>query len=209
MMAVWCVLTNTHDRIPVPKKVPVSFQRRPFLMPIWLTAVAAAMVFSFAIFLVFAAWMWGTADATTVIVIRHAEKEPGQGPDPPLTQAGEARAELLAQMFGDAKAVGHIDAIYVSPALRSRLTAAPLAARLGVDATIAPGDDPAALARRAVREHSGGRVLIVGRSDTVPAIVETLDGHTEIPQLADDEYGTMYIVTVPRIGHANFLRMTY
>jgi phosphohistidine phosphatase SixA len=209
MMAAWCVLTNTHDRIPVQKKVPVSFQRRPFLMPIWLTAVAAAMVFSFAIFLVFAAWMWGTADATTVIVIRHAEKQLGPGADPPLTQAGEARAELLAQMFGDAKAVGHIDAIYVSPALRNRLTAAPLAARLKVNAVVAPADDVAGLARRVVREHGGGRALIVGHSDTVPAIVAALTGSTKIPEIGEDEYGTMYIVTVPRIGHAIFLRLNY
>jgi phosphohistidine phosphatase SixA len=187
----------------------VSLKRRPFLMPIWLTAVAAAMVFAFAIFLVIAAWMWGTADATTIIVIRHAEKQLGAGADPPLTPAGQARAELLARMFGDAKDVGHVDAIYVSPALRNRLTAAPLAARLGIDATVAAADDPAGLARRAVREHGGGRVLIVGHSDTVPAIVAALDRNAKIPPLGDDEYGTMYIVTVPRVGHANFLRLTY
>lgn len=193
------------------KKEHVSFQRRPFLMPLWLTAVAAAMAFSFAIFLVFAAWTWGTADATTVIVIRHAERDrgAGAGADPPLTPAGQARAELLAQMFGDANTAGHIDAIYVSPALRNRLTAAPLAARLGVSVAVAPADDPAGLARRALREHSGGRVLIVGHSDTVPAIVAALTGSTKIPTIGDDEFGTMYIVTVPRIGHAIFLRLNY
>jgi broad specificity phosphatase PhoE len=196
---------------PSAKSEHVSFQRRPFLMPLWLTAVAVAMVFSFAIFLVFAAWTWATADATTVIVIRHAERDrgAGAGADPPLTPAGEARAELLAQMFGDAKAEGHIDAIYVSPALRNRLTAAPLAARLGVSADVAPADDARGLARRALREHSGGRVLIVGHSDTVPAIVAALTGSTNIPEIGEDEYGTMYIVTVPRIGHAIFLRLNY
>jgi broad specificity phosphatase PhoE len=71
--------------------------------------------------------VWGTASSTTVIVIRHAEKEPerqchGSAAD----CGGQARAALLAQMFGDAKSLGHVDAIYVSPALRNRLTAAPL-----------------------------------------------------------------------------------
>ncbi len=189
----------------------VSFQRRPFLMPLWLTAMAAAMAFAFVIFLVLAAWTWGTADATTVIVIRHAERDRGAdaGADPPLTPAGQARAELLAQMFGDASDAGHIDAIYVSPALRNRLTAAPLAARLKVNAVVAPADDVAGLARRVVREHGGGRALIVGHSDTVPAIVAALTGSTKIPEIGEDEYGTMYIVTVPRIGHAIFLRLNY
>jgi phosphohistidine phosphatase SixA len=189
------------------KKDHVSFQRRPFLMPIWLTVIAWIAVLSLTIF---AVWAWGTVNSTTVVVIRHAEKDLSVSvTDPPLTQAGEARAALLARMFGDAKLLGHVDAIYVSPALRNRLTAAPLAARLGIGATVAPADDPRALARRALREHAGGRVLIVGHSDTVPQIVAELSGNPKIPEINDDEYGTMYIVTVPRIGHANLLRLNY
>jgi broad specificity phosphatase PhoE len=190
------------------KRDHVSFQRRPFLTPIWLTALAVVVALSFA---VFAAWVWGTAGSTTVIVMRHAETESSVGiVDPPLSPAGEARAALLARMFGDAKAAGHLDAIYVAPALRNRLTAAPLAARLGINATVAPVDDPRGLAHRALREHAGGRVLIVGHSDTVPKIAGALlTGNTKIPEIGDQEYGTMYIVTVPRIGHANLLRLTY
>ena len=189
------------------KKDHASFQRRPFLTPIWLTAIAAVLGLSFA---VFAAWVWLTAGSTTVIVIRHAEKDLSVSvADPPLTQAGEARAALLARMFGDATALGHLDAIYVSPALRNRLTAAPLAARLGISVTVAPADDPQGLARRALREHGGGRVLIVGHTDTVPRIVEALSGDSKVPEINDREYGTMYIVTVPKIGHANVLRLNY
>ncbi len=189
------------------KRDHVSFQRRPFLTPIWLTAIAAVAAFGLA---VFAAWMWGTAGSTTVIVVRHAEKDVSAGiVDPPLSAAGEARAALLARMFGDAKAVGHVDAIYVSSALRNRLTAAPLAARLGIGETVAPVDDPRGLARRALREHAGGRVLIVGHIDTVPQIVRALSDNPNIPDIGDQEYGTMYIVTVPRIGHANLLRLSY
>ena len=189
------------------EKDSVSFQRRPFLAPIWLTAIAALLAFSFA---VFAAWLWGTAGSTTVIVIRHAEKDTSVSvTDPRLSPAGEARAALLAQMFGDGKVPGHLDAIYVSPALRNRLTAAPLAARLGISETVVPADNPRGLARRALREHSGGRVLIVGHIDTVPAMVAELSGDRKIPAIGDQEYGTMYIVTVPRIGHANLLRLSY
>ena len=118
-------------------------------------------------------------------------------------------AALLARMFGDAQLAGHIDAIYVSPALRSRLTAAPLAARLGLTPAVVPADDPRGLARRVLREHPGGRILIVGHSNTVPAIVAALSGADDIPPIEALEYGTLYIVTVPRHGHANYLRLTY
>jgi broad specificity phosphatase PhoE len=187
-----------------------TFQRRPFLTPIWLTALAALFAFGLAVCAVCALWVWGTAGSTTVIVIRHAEKDLAvSATEPPLSAAGEARAALLARMFGDAQGPGRLDAIYVSPALRNRQTAAPLAARLNLSETVAPADDPRGLARRALREHHGGRVLIVGHSDTVPGIVAELSGNPKIPDIGDQEYGTMYIVTVPQIGHANLLRLSY
>jgi broad specificity phosphatase PhoE len=192
------------------KKDHVSLQRQPFLAPIWLTAVAvigAVVVLGFSAFTV---WAWATAGSTTIVVIRHAEKDLSTGAvDPPLNEAGRARAELLARMFGDGKALGHLDAIYVTPALRNRLTAAPLAASLGLNPAVVPTDDPRGLARRVLHENGGGRVLIVGHSDTVPAIVSALSGIDKVPEIADEEYGTLYIVTVPRIGHANLLRLTY
>lgn len=180
-------------------------QRRPFLTPIWLSVLAALTVMAF---LSFEIWIWVTADSTTIIVVRHAEKAEA-GADPPLNAAGEARAVLLARMFGDATAPGHIDAIYVSPAMRNRMTAAPLAARLGLVPIVAPAQDIRGLVRRILREHSGGRVLVVGHSDTVIEIVEKLTGAKRLPPIAEDEYGTVYLVIVPRVGRADFLRMTY
>lgn len=186
------------------KKDHVGLRRRPFLTPIWLAAVAAAVVFSFA------TWLWSTADATTVIVVRHAEKESGNVPDPPLSAAGAARAALLARMLGNVEGPGHVDAIYVTATLRSRMTAAPLAARLGVAPVVVSDTDPRALLRRLLREHGGGRVLVVGHADTLPAFVGLLcAGREHIPAIDATEYGTMYVVTMPRIGRANLLRIEY
>jgi broad specificity phosphatase PhoE len=181
-----------------------SQRRKPFLTPIWLTVLGAVLGLAW---VAAAAWIWGTADATTVVVIRHAEKQT-LGEDPPLSSAGEARAALLSHMFGDEMPGARIDAIYVNASLRSRMTAAPLAARLQLTPVVA-APDPHSLTRRVLREHAGARVLIVGRSDTVPAIVEALSGIGKVPAIADGEYGTMYIVSVPKIGRANVLRISY
>jgi broad specificity phosphatase PhoE len=182
-----------------------SLQRRPFLTPLWLLAL---MGMAGTFLLISIVWLLLTADSTTVIVIRHAEKT-ADAVDPPLSATGEARAQVLARMFGDARQPGHLDAIYVSPPLRNRLTAAPLAGRLGLVPIVAAQSDVRGLARRILHEHSGGRVLIVGHMDTVPALVSVLSGAADIPPLGAEEYGTMYIVTVPRIGHANFVRLSY
>ena len=188
------------------KRDPVNVQHRPFMTPVWLFGITGFLVVAVAIFVI---WLWGTANATTVIVIRHAEKEAGNLVDPQLSAAGEARAALLERMFGDAKGPGHLDAIYTSPALRNRMTAAPLAAQLGLVPSVAPADDAKGLARRVLREHSGGRVLIIGHVNTVPEIVSELSGRGDIPGIDERDYGIMYVVTVPRIGRANLLRMSY
>ena len=177
-------------------------------MPIWLLGLAALAGLVAVGCFGLATWAWATADSTMVVVIRHAEKT-ADGGDPGLTPAGEARAALLARMFGAGPARDHIDAIYVSPALRNRLTAAPLAAALRLTPAVVPSGDSRALARRVLREQSGRRVLIVGHGDTVADLVEALSGVRPIPALGAQEYGTMYVVAVPRIGHANVVRLTY
>jgi broad specificity phosphatase PhoE len=191
------------------KSAHANLRRGPFLIPIWLTGIGAIATFGVAVFAVFALWVWFTANSTVVIVIRHAEKEAVSTPDPPLSAAGEARAALLARMFGETQGAGRLDAIYVSSALRNQMTAAPLAARLKLVPIVASSDDPRALAHRIVRENSGKRVMVIGHINTVPDIVAALSGRSDIAQMDEQEFGTLYIVTVPRIGHANVLRLNY
>ena len=191
------------------KSAHANLQRGPFLIPIWLTGIGAIAAIGVAIFAVFALWVWLTANSTVVIVIRHAEKLSVSAPDPELSEAGQARAALLVRMFGETQGTGRLDAIYTSSALRNRMTAAPLAARLGIVPIVAPSDDPKGLAHRIVRENSGERVMVIGHANTVPELVAALSGRRDIPQIDEKEFGTMYIVTVPRIGRANVLRLNY
>ncbi len=191
------------------KKEYATLRRKPFLTPIWLTGLTALGALAAFLVVVFLAWRWSTATSTMVVVVRHAEKHLDAGDDPDLTAAGEARAALLARMFGDGAPLGRLDAIFVSPTRRSHETAAPLATKLGLTPIEGPQDDIASLARLVVRGRQGERVLIVAHSDTIPQIVTTLADLKDVPPIGDDEYGTMYIVTLPRIGHANVLRLSY
>jgi broad specificity phosphatase PhoE len=187
------------------KNEHARLHRGPFLMPIWLlgmTALAGALV------MMFAGWVLLTADSTTIIVIRHAEQVQDGSKDPPLSPAGDARAKLLARLFGDARLPGHIDAIYVLPDLRCRRTAAPLADGLGVAPSVVSDGNTRSFAHRIVHEHAGGRILVVGHGATVPPLVAALSG-IDIPPIGSDEFGAMYIVTVPRVGRSNLLSVSY
>jgi len=156
-----------------------------------------------------ALFAYRSATTTTIVIVRHAEKELVTIEDPPLAPTGERRAERLAQMFGTASGQGHIEGIYVTNARRSQQTAAPLAARLGIrPSVVAASASAQSIASQVLREHRGARALVVGHSNTVPEIVKALSGE-DVPPIADDEYDNVYVVSVPTFGRANVLRLKY
>jgi len=184
----------------------ISHHRRPFLLPVWLSFAALFGLFVAALV---AFLIYRSATTTTVVVLaRHAEKELSSIQDPPLSPEGEERAERLAQMFGRGNGVGRIDAIYVSDARRNQQTAAPLAERLGKQVTVVPATDTKGLVSRVMHEHEGGSVLIIGQSNTVPELIHEL-GDIDVPPIAEDEFDTLYVLSVPSFGHASVLRMQY
>jgi broad specificity phosphatase PhoE len=189
---------------PVPETPSLIRRRRPFLAPLWLLAFGGIAV------LVAAFAYWHSATTTTIVLIRHAEKQLGAISDAPLSPPGEVRAARLAQMFGDAAALGRLQKIYVTDTRRTQQTAAGVAQRLGITPVVVEGkSDSKALARRVLNENRGGRVLVVGHSNTVPEIVAALTGESAVPPIDDEQFDTMYIVTVPTIGRASVLQLKY
>ena len=122
--------------------------------------------------------------------------------------AGEAQAALLARMFSAAQGPGRLDAIYTSSST-SRQSVSGLAERLHIALGDALDSDARALAQRALHEHRGGRVLLIAPPNLFPGVVEALSGADDIAKLAAGDYGVVYVVTVPRIGHANLVRLNY
>jgi broad specificity phosphatase PhoE len=149
-----------------------------------------------------------SATTTTVVLVRHAEKELSTIDDPPLTAQGERRAERLAQMFGSIRGAGSINGIYVTDTRRAQQTAMPLASRLGLRPEVVSSTDVDAAARRVLSEYRGGTALVVAHSNTLPELVRKMSG-LAIPAIADEEYDNVYVVTVPTVGDASVLRLKY
>ena len=137
----------------------------------------------------------------TVILTRHAEKAATPPQDPPLSSAGEKRANLLASMLADAG----VDAIYVTEYQRTQQTAAPLAARDHLKPIVIPAADTDSLVK-AVRARQTGVVVIVGHSNTLPALTAALGGPAVT--IADNEYDNLFVLTVGA-AQSSLLRMHY
>jgi broad specificity phosphatase PhoE len=194
-----------NDSLESPPESPsLTRRRRTFLAPLWLLAMAGVFMLAMA----FA--YWNSATTTTIVLIRHAEKQVGAISDAPLSPQGEVRASRLAQMFGDSEAFGRIGRIYVTDTRRTQQTAAGLAQRLGLQPVVVDAKvDSKELARRVLRENRGHRALVVGHSNTVPELVAAIARIEKVPPIGEEEFDTVYVVTVPTIGKVSVLRLKY
>ncbi len=142
-----------------------------------------------------------------IIVVRHAEKAAVPGADPPLSDEGKARAAALAATLMHTP----VNAIVTSTFRRTFDTAADVAGARGLTfQKIAIGRSTAnhvAEVAAAVRAQSGV-VLVVGHSNTVPAIVAALGG-PKLGDICEAHYSNLLILSplpsgTPSLTTANY-----
>jgi phosphohistidine phosphatase SixA len=181
----------------------ITRHRRPFLVPVWLTMLsmlAVVVAIGIAIIVV------RTATTTTVVLVGPVEKDVGTIDDPPLSTDGEQRAQRLARMFGESPT--GLSAVYVGQTRVAQQTAAPLAERLHLHPIAVPVNDAKATVSRMLHEHDGATVLLIGTSASLPPLLRALSGH-DIAATKDDEYDSMFVVSIPTFGDSSVLRLRY
>jgi broad specificity phosphatase PhoE len=141
---------------------------------------------------------------TTLFLVRHAEKTGTVWEDPPLTPAGAARADDLAYILKHVK----LDAIFSTPFLRTKNTVLPSAKQKGLDVKLYKPNDNDFL-ENVLQEFSGGTVLIVGHSNTIPRLANELAGQSDFSDLDDATYDNLFIASVPIEGNAVVIRMRF
>ncbi len=125
---------------------------------------------------------------STMILVRHAEK--AAGGDPPLSAAGQTRANLLCHMLQDE----NLSAVFVSNTQRSEQTGQPTATGQGLALTQYNATDGTALAATIRANHSRKTVLVVAHSNTVDDIAGAL-GASGVSELPESQYDRMFVIT--------------
>jgi broad specificity phosphatase PhoE len=144
------------------------------------------------------------ASAATILLIRHAERNPGMSPDVLLNAAGEQRAKDLADVMKDA----NIKRIYVTEVRRTQQTAEPLAAQLHLKPEVIAAKDVDVLVSRLRSLGEDETVLVVGHANTAPQVVEKLGGGS-VPPLGENEYDRLTVVYTGAGGNARVLTLRY
>jgi 2,3-bisphosphoglycerate-dependent phosphoglycerate mutase len=134
---------------------------------------------------------------TTIIVVRHAEKEIVTGDaqmkaDPPLSAEGKTRAENLITALKEFTP----SAVFTTNYERTKATVSPLAKKLGLDIQQYDPRNQPAFAEK-LKTMEGSTILIAGHSNTVPKLVNLLIGdNSKYADLDDSVYNKIYIVRI-------------
>lgn len=153
--------------------------------------------------------------ATTVFLVRHAERADAPREDPPLLETGTARAQLLARILGKSG----IKAIYTSQYLRTRATAEPLAKQLGITSVAISLKTSAANPRQVssesiqeivdkILQRPGENALVIGHSNSVPDVIKALGGDV-VPTMDEKEFDDLFVVSVYAKGKARVNHLKY
>ena len=147
-----------------------------------------------------------SAQPTMVVLVRHAEKAAVAGNDPPLSDIGRERANALAIALKSASPT----TIIVSTLMRTALTADVVAQQTGVKPTaisIAGGAAHIDAVAKAV-QSAKGVVLVVGHSNTVPAIIKALGGPS-LPDICDATYSHFFTLVPAKDGQPASLTVSH
>jgi broad specificity phosphatase PhoE len=138
-----------------------------------------------------------------IFVVRHAERADSSA-DAPLSAEGEARAAKLSEWLR----TSGITHIYTTDLRRTIQTALPFAAANHLSPQQVPAADSNAVVRRVLALAATDRALVVGHSNTIPALLRQF-GVTDPVTIGDTEYDNIFVVVRREHTSAVLLRFKY
>ncbi len=153
---------------------------------------------SFFLDIVFCVWAQ-EQKPLVVFLVRHCEKL-DQGSDPELSFEGKERAETLVQTLKNTE----IEFVHSTNLIRTKNTAAPIAQHFGL---IVEFYDPYKLSLLAEKLKKSDVIhLVIGHSNTTPALVKLLGGQPRSEINEKEEYDRLYILTIKEYTETTLLR---
>jgi len=135
------------------------------------------------------------AQKKIIVLVRHSEKDVSvaNNPDPDLSTEGRERALRLIKLVNKYRP----SEIFSTNYKRTRQTAEPIAAKRKKEIQTY---DPAKAAEMVTKmlESKTGRYLIVGHSNTIPALANLLAKKEVFRNLLETEYGVLWVIRLKK-----------
>lgn len=139
-------------------------------------------------------------------LVRHAEKDTTIAGDPPLTKEGLDRSTKIADIMRGTR----VDAIYSTMTLRTMFTVDSLSDIKAMQ--ILPYDNKTLKETIEKVKYSDeyNRIFMVGHSNTIPSITNTLAGRDIFTKTFDEmDYGNFVIVVANKSGATDVYKLRY
>lgn len=143
--------------------------------------------------------------AMVLILVKHAETQPGGGNNPVLSAEGQLRANELARLLQNEE----LDVIYSTNLSRTIGTANPTSTEQGVPIDIYDGFDIPGFEALLKAEHRGQTILVSGHSDTTPELLNLLTNSNEYELFPENSFDRLFIVKVNSFDEASVVFIEY
>mgnify|MGYP003591774426 CR=1 FL=1 len=144
--------------------------------------------------------------AKVFYLVRHAEKDTSVEVEPPLTEAGLQRATKIADIMRGTR----VDAIYSTMTIRTMFTVDSLADIKAMKILPYENKGLKALLDDIQTSQDYNRIFIVGHSNTIPSITNTLAGKQVFTKTFDEnDYGNFVIVVQNKSGTKDAYALRY
>lgn len=144
-------------------------------------------------------------EITKIFLVRHAEKEKDGGKDPKLTYVGQQRAAALVDILQKVD----IAAVYSTNYKRTRNTAKPLASAKKLKIQLYNPMDSRKFLDGVLEKHKGKTILVVGHSNTIPLLINSLLGEEKYESLDENEYSNLFMVSIVYGRDADVVQLTF
>lgn len=149
---------------------------------------------------------YGDSAHVILYCARHCEKAKDGTKDPDLTAEGQARAERLGRILSDAK----IDRVCTTPYKRTMQTGEAVQRQTGNPPFETYPPDAQAVWLESVLAAGGGKqYFVAGHSNTVPQLLNLLVGKIQFQDIADDEFGMLYVAVTAGLGKTEVIECRY
>lgn len=145
-----------------------------------------------------------SAEDRVYYLVRHAEKDT-VGNDPDLTTEGYARAAKLAKIFKAAR----VDEVYSTMYMRTLMTADSISKSKGMAMKTYDPKSLKAFAERLKNIESQKRFLIVGHSNTTPALANHIHGKEVLQDFDEKDYDNLIVVVQSKDKDSQLLQLKF
>lgn len=139
-------------------------------------------------------------------LIRHGEKDTSIKVEPPLTEDGLKRATKVADIMRGTR----VDAIYSTLTLRTMFTVDSLADIKAMSILPYENKGLKEILEKVKTSDEHNRIFMVGHSNTIPSITNTLAGKDVFTKTFDEsDYGNFVIVVLKKSGLSDVYALRY